>query len=96
MVKSSKLITYGVVITVAIAGVYGLKRMLNSEAIKEESVEKPTTWKEMVGNPQDDAASMRLTGKSYDTVTLGGKGKRKRDSKKKRLSPKNKTINKKR
>jgi hypothetical protein len=94
MVKSSKLITYGIVITVAVAGVYGLKRMLdggNNEVSKQE-VDKPTTWSQMVGNPQDDAASMRLTGKAYDTVTLGGK---RRITKRKRYI-KNKTMNKKR
>ena len=80
MVQSNKLITYGVVITVAIAGVYGLKKMLDggNNDVSKEIVEKPTTWRGMVGNPQDDAANMRLTGKAYDTVTLGGKRRSKR------------------
>ena len=80
MVQTNKLITYGVVITVAIAGVYGLKKMMepSNNSSGTESVDKPTTWKDMVGNPQDDAAKMRLTGKAYDTVTLGGKRRTKR------------------
>jgi hypothetical protein len=71
MVKPTKLITYGLIITAAIAGVYGLKIMLNP-GIQES----PTTW-------GDD---------STQSTIIGGKRKMKRNTKKKILLPKNKTM----
>ena len=103
MGKSNQIIIYGVVATIGLGCIYGIKQLFTNKESEplftnkgsEQSgflysdPNKPT--RNFLGNPQDDTNNIKYTGKTYDTVTLGGKRQSVKKNRKNRKKNNNKT-----